>query len=60
MFNVEVIKPNTTKPLDFLFVNPSLDYKLDENKKLTKRIEKEVANQESPNVGIGYLIAVAK
>ena len=60
MIHAEVIKPDPSRPLDFLFINPSLDYKLDQNKKLTKRIEKEVANQESPNVGIGYLIAVAE
>lgn len=60
MWSFKKLYPEPTKPLDFLFLIPSLNYKLDLNNKLIKRIEGEIANQESPNVGIAYMMAVAK
>ncbi len=46
--------------LDLLLVNPSVDYEVDETKILTRRIEDDLPNQESPHLGIAYLLAVAK
>ncbi|MBI5180540.1 MAG: B12-binding domain-containing radical SAM protein [Nitrospirae bacterium] len=49
-----------TQNIDLLFVNPSLDWKLDKEKQITLRIEENIPNQETPHIGIAYLLAVAK
>lgn len=46
--------------VDLLIINPSIDYKLDQEKILARRIMKSIGNQESPPLGIGYLHAIAK
>ncbi len=46
--------------LDLLMVNPSLDWKIDSNEKLIKRIENNIPNQETPHIGMAYLLGVAK
>lgn len=46
--------------LDLLLVNPSLDWKFDQEKKKAMRINDDIPNQETPNIGIAYLLAVAK
>jgi anaerobic magnesium-protoporphyrin IX monomethyl ester cyclase len=46
--------------VDFLLINPSLDYKIDEEKILSRRIVPAIGNQESPQLGMAYLYAVAK
>jgi len=46
--------------LDLLLVNPSLDWKLDQKEKLVKRIENNIPNQETPHIGMAYLLAVAR
>ncbi len=45
--------------VDILLVNPSLDVEQDSKKRLAMRIDKKIPNQESPPLGMGYLIAVA-
>ena len=51
---------NDAPNLDLLFVNPTLDWKMDLEKKQVARIEKNIPNQETPHIGIAYLLAVAK
>ncbi|HRY28818.1 MAG TPA: radical SAM protein [Elusimicrobiota bacterium] len=46
--------------MDILFVNPSLEWKADLQKKISIRIESNIPNQESPHIGIAYLLAMAK
>lgn len=46
--------------LDLLLVNPSLDWRYDQARRIAIRIEQDTPNQESPNIGMGYLVAVAK
>jgi len=46
--------------VDILLVNPSLDVEQDRKKRLAMRVDKKIPNQESPPLGMGYLIAVAK
>jgi len=46
--------------IDILLVNPSLDVEQDRQKRLAMRIDKKIPNQESPPLGMGYLLAVAK
>ncbi len=46
--------------VDILLVNPSLDVEQDRKKRMAMRIDKKIPNQESPPLGMGYLIAVAK
>lgn len=45
---------------DLLLINPSVDYKIDQEKIRARRIDKNIANQESPPLGIAYLLAIAK
>ena len=49
-----------TDKLDFLLINPSVSYKADQKKILARRIEDGAPNQESPPLGIAYLLAAAK
>ena len=46
--------------IDILLVNPSLDVERDRQKRLAMRVDKKIPNQESPPLGMGYLLAVAK
>lgn len=46
--------------MDLLLVNPSVDYDVDRGRISTRRIEEDIPNQESPPLGIAYLLAVAK
>lgn len=46
--------------VDILLVHPSLDVEQDRKKRLTIRVDKKIPNQESPPLGMGYLIAVAR
>lgn len=46
--------------LDLLLVSPSLDWKFDQDKKLAMRISEDIPNQETPHIGVAYLLAVAK
>ena len=46
--------------VDILLINPSLDFKIDKEKRLARRVEGNIPNQESPHIGIAYLIAAAK
>ena len=49
-----------TGKLDFLLINPSVSYKTDQEKILARRIAGDTPNQESPPLGIAYLLAAAK
>lgn len=49
-----------TETIDILLVNPSLDVEQDRQKRLAMRIDKKIANQESPPLSMGYLLAIAK
>jgi radical SAM superfamily enzyme YgiQ (UPF0313 family) len=51
---------NLGTTLDLLLVNPSLDWKRDQKEKLVKRIEENIPNQETPHIGMAYLLAVAE
>ncbi len=46
--------------LDVLFVNPSLDWVYNQNQKKAMRVENNIPNQETPNIGIAYLMAACK
>lgn len=46
--------------VDILFINPSLSWQVDLDSKLKSRIEDGVPNQETPHIGIAYLLADAK
>lgn len=46
--------------MDILFIYPSYGDSSEKARLLPTRISDDVPNQESPNIGIGYLIAVAK
>ncbi len=46
--------------IDLLLINPSLDWKLEREKKLVARLEPDVPYGEAPNIGIAYLLASAK
>ncbi|MDP1852706.1 MAG: radical SAM protein [Candidatus Omnitrophota bacterium] len=46
--------------LDLLLINPSLNWELDQKNKMNVRIEKDIPNQETPHIGIAYLLAIAK
>ncbi len=46
--------------MDILFIYPSYGHSDDKARFLPTRVSVDVPNQESPNIGIGYLIAVAK
>lgn len=46
--------------MDILFIYPSYGSYIEKLRLLPNRISEEVPNQESPNIGMGYLLAVAK
>lgn len=46
--------------LDLLLVSPSLDWKFDQDKKIAMRVNEDIPNQETPHIGVAYLLAVAK
>lgn len=46
--------------LDVLFVNPSLDWAYCQKRKIAMRVESDIPNQETPNIGIAYLMAISK
>lgn len=46
--------------VDILLVSPTLDFEVERKKRIAMRIDEKIPNQESPPLGIGYLIAVAK
>jgi len=46
--------------IDFLLINPSVNYEADREKILARRIQDSTPNQESPPLGIAYLLAAAK
>lgn len=48
------------QPLDVLLLNPCLDWKIEHEKKIAMRLDPNIPNQESPHIGIAYLLAVAK
>ncbi|MHC4147147.1 MAG: hypothetical protein ACYSUD_20540, partial [Planctomycetota bacterium] len=54
---MKTIKKET---VDILLVNPSLDVEHARQKRIALRIDEKIPNQESPPLGIGYLLAVAK
>ena len=46
--------------LDLLLVNPSVNWRSENILKMTLRIEEDIPNQESPPLGLGYLLAAAR
>jgi len=46
--------------LDLLLINPSLDWQYQKERKIVIRIEQHLPSQETPHIGIAYLLAVAK
>ena len=46
--------------LDLLLVNPSMDWERDRQEQIVKRLEETIPNQETPHIGIAYMLAVAK
>jgi len=54
------MKSKKKERLDLLLVSPTLDFEQAQKKKIAMRIDEKIPNQESPPLGIGYLIAVAK
>jgi len=46
--------------LDLLLINPSLDFGSDREKFRSLSIEDEIPRQQSPHIGMAYLLAVAK
>ncbi|MHC4632097.1 MAG: B12-binding domain-containing radical SAM protein [Planctomycetota bacterium] len=46
--------------LDLLLINPSLDWQYQRQRKIAVRIEDHLPSQETPHIGIAYLLAVAK
>ena len=46
--------------MDILFIYPSYGHSDDKARFLPTRVSVDVPNQESPNIGIGYLIPVSK
>jgi radical SAM superfamily enzyme YgiQ (UPF0313 family) len=58
--SAQVYKEEHGTRLDLLLINPSLDWKLQQGERLVKRIEESIPNQETPHIGVAYLLAVAK
>jgi len=58
--SIRLCEKSFGRKLDLLMVNPSLDWKLDSNDKVVNRIENGIPNQETPHIGMAYLLAVAK
>ena len=48
------------KRLDILIINPSMDWIFDRDRKIASRIEENIPNQETPHIGVAYLLAVSK
>jgi len=48
------------KSLDLLIINPSLDWVFDRERKIASRVEENTPNQETPHIGLAYLLAIAK
>lgn len=46
--------------IDLLLINPSLDFERDQEKLRSLSVESEIPRQQSPHIGIGYLLATAK
>jgi len=46
--------------LDLLLINPSLDFGGDRQKLRSLSVEDDIPRQQSPHIGMAYLIAVAK
>lgn len=53
------LKPCETS-LDLLLVSPSLMWQEEQKKKLSMRIDKDIPNQETPHIGVAYLLAMAQ
>ena len=51
---------DTESTLDVLFIYPSYGGGVSESRLLPARVEDDIPNQESPNIGMGYLLAKAK
>ena len=51
---------DTESTLDVLFIYPSYGDGDSESRLLPARVEDDIPNQESPNIGVGYLLAKAK
>ena len=48
------------KSLDLVIINPSLDWVFDRERKIASRLEENIPNQETPHIGLAYLLAIAK
>lgn len=48
------------KKIDILFIIPSTNFVQDQKYVLDRRIEEGIPNQESPHIGIAYMLAIAK
>ncbi|MDD5489578.1 MAG: radical SAM protein [Candidatus Moranbacteria bacterium] len=48
------------KNLDLLLVFPSLNWQFDRERRIAIRIEKDIPNQETPHIGMAYLLSIAK
>lgn len=46
--------------IDLLLINPSFDFEGDLEKLRSLSVESEIPRQQSPHIGIGYLLAIAK
>lgn len=46
--------------VDILFVIPTLDWQLGRQQRAAIRVEMNIPNQETPNIGIGYLLGAAQ
>ena len=46
--------------IELLLINPSLDFERDQGKLRSLSVESEIPRQQSPHIGIGYLLATAK
>ncbi|MDO9542698.1 MAG: radical SAM protein [Kiritimatiellia bacterium] len=55
-----MIPSQSNLQLDLLLINPSLDWRLETEKKTSMRVDKTIPNLESPHIGMAYLLAVAK
>jgi len=49
-----------TRNIDLLLINPSLDFERDKEELRSLSVESEIPRQQSPHIGIGYLLAIAK
>ena len=58
--NENVLVTGGTEMIDLLLINPSLDFEGDQEKLRSLSVESEIPRQQSPHIGIGYLLAIAK